>query len=194
MGSPPSGPHDYVGDGVDCDTCGEDWDDPWHDTPTEEERMSDTAHLVPEHPGDRGFKHMPKLVGAYEGDSVRVIESSLADGPHVGLWVKRQPSQPTGVGLPPADVHVPLDADTAWKLKEQIEWLLEHHYHGDARPGLPAAVDTGRIVTAARRLLDNVTPFISALEVEHDADGVQLYGDLAEAIGLPRGYRPGAER
>lgn len=47
-----------------------------------------------------------------------------------------------------------------------------------------------RLAIAAKRLLDNVTPFGSALEVEHHADGDELYGDLAEALGLPRDYRP----
>jgi hypothetical protein len=41
---------------------------------------------------------------------------------------------------------------------------------------------------AASRLLDNVSPHISALEVDHGADGEELYGDLAEALGLPRDY------
>jgi hypothetical protein len=42
--------------------------------------------------------------------------------------------------------------------------------------------------SAATRLLDNVSPFISALEVEHDADGEELYADLAQALRLPRDY------
>lgn len=40
----------------------------------------------------------------------------------------------------------------------------------------------------ATRLLDNVRPFHSALEVEYHADGEELYGDLAEALGFPRDY------
>jgi hypothetical protein len=31
-----------------------------------------------------------------------------------------------------ASVH--LTAETAWRLKEQLETLLAHHYQGDARP------------------------------------------------------------
>jgi hypothetical protein len=45
-----------------------------------------------------------------------------------------------------------------------------------------------KLKAAALRLLDSVRPFISALEVEPGADGEELYGDLAEALGLPRDY------
>jgi hypothetical protein len=51
---------------------------------------------------------------------------------------------------------------------------------------LLALAEVDRVRAAAMRLLDNVDPYGSALEVEHGADGEELYGDLAEALGLPR--------
>lgn len=84
------------------------------------------SHLVPQIT-DRGFKHMPTLADAFEPDAVRLLEASTAVGPHLWLRVK-DPAEP---GQHPV---VLLSAEQAWKLKEQIEWLLEHHYHGDARP------------------------------------------------------------
>jgi hypothetical protein len=174
-------------------------------------------HLVPEHPGDRGFKWMPALPSAYNGDTgtVRLVESSLAEGPHVAVYLQRDAE--SWAGLAAVDELIPLDAENAWRLKEQIEWLLGHHYQGDARPPsetlrpspdssdadlivalsaevtrLTLAVDRHREVDrAAKRLLDNATPSVSALELDGPGiDGRELYADLADALGLGEDYRP----
>lgn len=75
------------------------------------------------------------------------------------------------------------DVDAALKL--QLDFTDRVVAQANAQLDRAAAV-----AVAARRLLDNVTPFGSALEVEHHADGEQLYADLAEALGLGRNYRP----
>lgn len=82
-------------------------------------------HLTPE-VTDRGFKHMPPLADSFESNAVRVLEASTATEPCI--WLRLQD--------PPVDGHAVahLTAAAAWQLKEQIEWLLEHHYQGDARP------------------------------------------------------------
>lgn len=170
-------------------------------------------HLIPERPGDRGFKWMPALPSAYNGDTgtVRLVESSLTEGPHVAVYLKREAG--SGAGLPEVDEMIPLGADNAWRLSEQIGWLLEHHYQGDARPPSetlrpsPDASDadlvaplsnevarlTERLATIeanAKYLLDHVTPCVSALECEHGTSADELYADLAEALGLDEDYTP----
>jgi hypothetical protein len=82
-----------------------------------------TDHLTGER-SDRGFLHMPALNDSYGANAVRVFESSSAIGPH--LWLRVRDGGDTPVA------H--LTAEQAWQLKEQIEYLLEHHYQGDARP------------------------------------------------------------
>lgn len=180
--------------------------------------MSDARpHLIPM-PTQRGFRWMPALPSAYNGDdaTVQLFESSLAEGPHVALALVRKSDGRPGQ-LPAADVMVPLAADRAWQLREQLDWLLEHHYQGDARPPsetlrpspdasdadlivalsaevarLTLAVDRHREVDrAAKRLLDNATPVVSALELDGPGvDGRELYADLADALGLGEDYRP----
>lgn len=72
---------------------------------------------------DRGFKHLPPLPGTY-GGSVCAYESSAAFGPHV--WV--------AVETPNGDVIVHLTAENAWRLAEQLQYLVRNHYQGDATP------------------------------------------------------------
>jgi hypothetical protein len=74
---------------------------------------------------DRGFQWMPTLQDI-NGGQVTVFESSMATQPAIRLKVRDQ------LGSSEAMLH--LDAETAWTLKRQLEWLLEHHYQGDARP------------------------------------------------------------
>lgn len=74
------------------------------------------------------------------------------------------------------------------------DWQFALDVDGDLLPDgvevWPAQVAAyiERLSRAARHLLDSVSPFHSALEVEHGADGKHLFGDLAEALGLPRDY------
>jgi hypothetical protein len=81
---------------------------------------------------DRGFRHLPPIPSTYGGD-VRVYESSNASGPHVWLTA----TAPTDLNDPDgpstaAPMH--LTAEAAWRLADQLRWLVEHHYQGDARP------------------------------------------------------------
>lgn len=171
------------------------------------------AHLVPQQGPNGWARWMPPLAGA-RGDcteTLQLIESSLADGPHVALRHLRTGSMDRQVES--VDEIIPLTAEVAWRLREQLDWLLEHHYQGDARPPSetlrpsPDATTTDLIVAlsdevvrntqrntqvtyAARRLLDNVDPFATALEVATDVDGTELYSDLALALGLPADYEP----
>lgn len=96
--------------------------------------MSD--HLTPTQ-SSRGFATLPDIAAAYGGHAT-VRESSSAEGPHLWLTVvepKDLNAWATGdrsAGTQEATLH--LSADSAWKLKEQLEYALEHHYQGDARP------------------------------------------------------------
>lgn len=83
------------------------------------------GHLAAER-SDRGFLSMPPLADAFGPDALRILEASTADAPHIWLRVERPPE-------PDQSAVVMLTAEQAWQLKEQIEWLLEHHYQGDAR-------------------------------------------------------------
>ncbi len=102
--------------------------------------MTTPAHLTPEPSGDRGFKRLPPITDSYRSTSVRVYESSAAEDPR--LWLTVTPPDAT------TEVFAHLTADDAWRLKEQIEWLLEHHYQGDARP--PSAVPRMNVTRGPR--------------------------------------------
>jgi hypothetical protein len=85
-----------------------------------------TDHLAGERT-DRGFLWMPPLGDSFAANAVRVSEASTATGPHI--WLRIDGGDETS---PTPVAH--LTAEQAWQLKEQIEYLLEHHYQGDARP------------------------------------------------------------
>lgn len=91
--------------------------------------MSD--HLEPT-TTDRGFKHMPPIPSKY-GGAVRIYESSAATGPHVWLLAE-SPVDMNNQDGPTVEAVIHLNAENAWLLAEQLRWLLEHHYQGDARP------------------------------------------------------------
>ena len=88
---------------------------------------------IPEHlqPNvtSRGFKHMPPVRSTYEGCRVMVYESSSAA--RAALWVRAQvPANLNVPGGEMVDATVHLDIDDAWKLAEQIVFLVQNHYHG----------------------------------------------------------------
>lgn len=81
---------------------------------------------------ERGFAHMPPIAGAY-GGQVQAYESSAASSPH--LWLKAiAPEDPNYSQGPMREAMLHLTAEDAWKLADQLRWLVEHHYQGDARP------------------------------------------------------------
>lgn len=82
-----------------------------------------SEHLTVE-TSDRGFDALPPIPSEYGGD-VRAYESSAASGPHIWLAATAKNG-----GL----VRIHLTAENAWRLAEQLRYLVEHHYQGDARP------------------------------------------------------------
>lgn len=86
---------------------------------------------------ERGFKSLAPLDCAY-GETIHVRESSSAMEPHLWLDVEVPNDLNAAMmgdlsdGTHRATAH--LSAEQAWALKKQLEWALEHHYHGDARP------------------------------------------------------------
>lgn len=81
---------------------------------------------------DRGFDFLPPIPSEYGGE-VSVSESSAADGPHIWLRAKA----PVDLNRPDGEQHevpIHLTAENAWRLAEQLRYLVEHHYQGDARP------------------------------------------------------------
>lgn len=105
--------------------------------------MTVPAHLVPYLANDRGFRWMPALHGVWHGrpspsavEEVQLIESSLADGPHIGLIARSEPA----TGVDDAIVALDLTAERAWQLREQLDVLLAGHYQGDARPPVGPAL------------------------------------------------------
>lgn len=94
------------------------------------------VHLDPSR-SDRGFKRLPPIPGNYGGEAV-VYESSSAEEPKLWLKVIEPNDLNAGsVGDLSAGTHsamLHLTAEDAWKLADQLRWLVENHYHGDARP------------------------------------------------------------
>lgn len=81
---------------------------------------------------DRGFAGLPPIPSEY-GGYVTVSESSAASGPH--LWLRAV--APVDLNDPNGPTHeapIHLTAANAGRLADQIRHVLEHHYHGDARP------------------------------------------------------------
>lgn len=81
---------------------------------------------------DRGFDSLPPIPSEYGGE-VSVYESSAAIGPHVWLRAKA-PVDLNNPGGEWREVPIHLTAENAWRLAEQLRYLVEHHYQGDARP------------------------------------------------------------
>lgn len=75
--------------------------------------------MTPDHlqveTSDRSLNYLPPIPGGY-GGMVRVYESSAGPGPHIWLDV--------------AAVKLHLTAADAWKLAQQIQHLVRHHYQG----------------------------------------------------------------
>ncbi len=81
---------------------------------------------------DRGFDSMDPIPSEYGGE-VRVYESSAAFVPHI--WLRATApvnlNEPNG---PSHEVPIHLTAENAWRLADQLRYLVENHYQGDARP------------------------------------------------------------
>lgn len=92
----------------------------------------DMEHLTPV-TTDRGFTHLPPIPSTY-GGATRVSESSSAEEPKVWLRVEcpANLNQPDG---PTVEAVAHLTAEDAWKLADQLRFIVENHYQGDAVPG-----------------------------------------------------------
>jgi hypothetical protein len=80
---------------------------------------------------DRGFSRLPLIPGDYGGDA-QVYESSSAEGPH--LWLKvTEPedlnAHAAGKDTPMKECHLHLPLENAAKLRDQLTWLIDNHYH-----------------------------------------------------------------
>lgn len=94
-------------------------------------------HLIVE-TSDRGFDYLPPILGSYAdwltGSKVEAYESSSAVGPHIWLMATAPVdlNHPDG---PTVEAPIHLTAENAWRLAEQIMYLVRNHYQGDASPG-----------------------------------------------------------
>lgn len=73
---------------------------------------------------ERGFLQGANIEDRYEG-TVRVYESSNADGPHIWLAVNGSPTINKVGGN---EVHLLLSLDAAEELRSQLTYLIENHY------------------------------------------------------------------
>jgi hypothetical protein len=91
----------------------------------------DQDHLAVE-TSDRGFDRLPAIPSAY-GGNVRVYESSAAMHPHIWLTATAPENlnRPDG---PTLEAPMHLTAEDAWKLADQLRYLVRNHYQGDAVP------------------------------------------------------------
>lgn len=100
---------------------------------TESELPALPAHLI-SHRTERGFAHLPWIIddtpNPEHRTTVKVYESSSADGPHVWLALEGQPNpQPTVRG-----VTAHLHAHAAWQVAEQLMHTVLDHYQGAEIP------------------------------------------------------------
>lgn len=88
-----------------------------------------TDHLTPTKT-DRGFTHLPPVQAHWGGQdtgTVTLCESSAAEGPH--LWLHAEAAEGFGTPAERVSMHLPL-AEAA-KLRDQLDFLIKHHYQGD---------------------------------------------------------------
>ena len=74
---------------------------------------------------ERGFKQMEPITCDY-GTGIRVHESSAAEAPHIWLALNEDSTvltKPT-----PGQAHAHLSLEAAEQLRDQLDWLIEHHY------------------------------------------------------------------
>jgi hypothetical protein len=96
--------------------------------------------LTPTAPSDseptisqRGFAHFDKIPSAY-GGHVKAYESSAATAPHV--WVSVTcPEDLNELDGPTKEAVAHLHINDAIKLRDQLTWLIEHHYQLDSDRG-----------------------------------------------------------
>lgn len=75
---------------------------------------------------NRGFARFDEIPSTY-GGSIRVYESSNAEGPH--LWVRTE--SPVDLNQPWGDMKegvAHLRLEDARLLRDQLTWLIDHHY------------------------------------------------------------------
>jgi hypothetical protein len=65
----------------------------------------------------------------------------------------------------------------------EIQRIIDAHYAYEAEKAATEKPIFDAVEEAATQLLESTTPTVSALEVEHGMDGVELYNDLANTLG-----------
>lgn len=80
----------------------------------------------------RGFDGLPPIPSEYGGE-VSVYESSAAGSPHI--WLRAEaPIDLNRPGGPTHETAMHLTAENAWRLGEQLIFLVRNHYQGGASP------------------------------------------------------------
>jgi hypothetical protein len=80
----------------------------------------------------RGFDGLPPIPSEYGGE-VSVYESSAAGSPHI--WLRAE--APIDLNRPNGPTHeaaIHPTAENAWRLAEQLMFLVRNHYQGDESP------------------------------------------------------------
>lgn len=82
---------------------------------------------------DRGFARLPSIPSSYGGQA-DVYESSVASRPHIWMNVTSPVdlNDPTGE-MKEATMH--FTVEDAWRLSQQLQFLVINHYHGDSAWG-----------------------------------------------------------
>lgn len=76
----------------------------------------------------RGFKHMDPIT-TERLETVRVYESSSAEGPHLWLNVEIAPESP--YKKEPGKSHAHMTIPQAEQLRDQLDYLIHNHYQTD---------------------------------------------------------------
>ena len=86
------------------------------------------AHLSVE-TSERGFDRLPKIEPE-RGGYVRAFESSSAEEASIWLAMKDETAHPHDE----KEAHVHLTCEEAWKMADQLRYLVRNHYWGDMTP------------------------------------------------------------
>lgn len=125
-----------------------------------------SGHLAPVVSG-RGFRHFPPIPSR-DGGQARVVESSLAEGPHIRLYATA-PSDLNDPHSEPVEAPLHFTAENARQLGEQLINLADNHYQNRQ------ARHSGSLREALERFIrQNEDPLIAADPIHRegcDGDG-----------------------
>ena len=101
-------------------------------------------HLTPIR-SERGFAQLLPIRSEYGGE-MSVYESSAASGPHI--WLKAREAMR---GEPERTAALHLTAENAWRLADQLRYLVRNHYQGDMTPSWATLSELHRLLTPDAR-------------------------------------------